>query len=381
MQRFARDLHVYTRVAGWLFFDGLSRADSMTFQASGAEECKFYEDQSTCPFMLNDSLYACPCEWNDPYGYACYEYNQTSPRYLQHRWYEVPSSDADEFGDRYSTSFPNIDYSPETTNWWNDTTKMPGSDRGASAGGYRTSYDRIRVVSALSVADFPLYNYFPGKGAAKVLGTYVGFEADGTLTGFSGCNSNAGVPFFQSTDDNGAYLVNNTLCPKGRFGYDCRCRGWYRGGVEEKGHAHFTAPYAFSTSDIVAMSAAQLLIDPETGHHAGMTLMDFIPEAFIRTINASNTAIGQGGSGFPVLITPRPDVSSALDSSRLCHVDICLLTCSALKTMQVLGYDTRKSDDTFTWHGDIGCKPTVSLCVLHSGRTRTRGAREQCCDG
>jgi hypothetical protein len=287
----------------------------MTFQVTGSEECKVYENVSDCPLLTDDDFLPCDCEWKDANGGKCKDYYQTLPRYLQRRWYEGSSSDADEFGDRFSTSFPSIDYSPDTTNWWNHTTLLPGSDKGASAGGHRTTYDRVRVVSALSVADFPIYNFYPGKGAAKVLGTFIGFEADGMLTGYAGCENQAKNAFFQSDSSNGAYIVNATLCPKGRFGYDSRCRDWYRGGLEEVGHVHFTAPYAFAASDVVAMSAAQSLIDPETGHHTAMTLMDFFPSAFIDAVHANNTSIGLGGSGFPVVITPRPNVSSAPGSA------------------------------------------------------------------
>ena len=58
---------------------------------------------------------------------------------------------------------------------------MPGSDKRASASGYGSTYDRVRVLSALSTVHFPLYNYFPGVDEKVHLGAYVGLDADGMV--------------------------------------------------------------------------------------------------------------------------------------------------------------------------------------------------------
>lgn len=154
----------------------------VTFLFSGSGQCKFYTpgEETICPFIENDTLTPCSCEWDDPWGYGCTEFGDTiHPRYLQHRWFEGPASGAGAEGDREGTLYPTIDFAPPTTEWWpQNTSKLPGAYKGNNASGYETTYDRVRVVSAVSVADFPLYNYQPGIGEQRMLGTYVGFEAD-----------------------------------------------------------------------------------------------------------------------------------------------------------------------------------------------------------
>jgi hypothetical protein len=236
-------------VAGWLFLGSLRRADSFTFQATGSDQCKFYTDErnETCPFFQDNTLTPCLCDWDDPWpGHECTSLSETlqatmgnpfntsfnttfyrkHPRYWQHRWYEGKSSDADEVGNRLSSTYDNVDYWANTTNWWNDTSTMPGAYKESSASGYTTTYDRVRVLSALSVADFPLYNYYAWAGEKRMLGTYAGLEADGMFIGFSGCESYGGLAHFRSGRNNNADEINATLCPKGSYGFDARCRGW-----------------------------------------------------------------------------------------------------------------------------------------------------------
>lgn len=50
IDRFMRDLHLYTRTAGWLLFGALQRSEAFTYMRSGAEGCKEYEEKSQCPF-------------------------------------------------------------------------------------------------------------------------------------------------------------------------------------------------------------------------------------------------------------------------------------------------------------------------------------------
>ena len=72
-----------------------------------------------------------------------------------------------------------------------------------------------------------------------------------------------------------------------------------------------TSPYAFASSDTVGMSAGAAVINSQTQEHVGEMLFDFIPETFMTAIQ-QKTAIGQGRTGFVILITPEPDVSWVL---------------------------------------------------------------------
>ena len=61
----------------------------------------------------------------------------------------------------------------------------------------------------------------------KHIALYVGFEADGMLAGYTGCDNNlAGLSHWQSTEENGGEKNGGIeICPIGKFGYDARCRG------------------------------------------------------------------------------------------------------------------------------------------------------------
>ena len=132
----------------------------------------------------------------------------------------------------------------------------------------------------------------------------------GMFTGFSGCEHYGNLAHFQSSEGNGAANVRGDLCPLGRYGFDARCRAWYADSKAKLGgHFHITSPYGFASSDVVGMSAAASLIDPSTQQHIGETLIDFSPGSFINALDETNTAIGQGETGFPIVITSSPDVS------------------------------------------------------------------------
>ena len=92
-----------------------------------------------------------------------------------------------ETGNRLqSKSFPEWDYSAETTSWWTDPDLIPGASKGVNASGYTTAYDRLRVISALSTAAFPIYNYVSNtytNDRHTAFSTYVAFEGDGAFTG------------------------------------------------------------------------------------------------------------------------------------------------------------------------------------------------------
>jgi len=59
MFRFVRDIHVYSRLAGWLLFGAVDRANSFTKFVSGGDDCKNYEKGSgTCPFFADPEVSA-----------------------------------------------------------------------------------------------------------------------------------------------------------------------------------------------------------------------------------------------------------------------------------------------------------------------------------
>lgn len=172
-------------------------------------------------------------------------------------------------------------------------------------------HDRLRVTAALSIVSIPLYNYDQTKNAERPLGTYMGFDADGMITGYTGCKHGASPKraHFQSSEKNGAFKVNPTLCPRLKHGYDSRCRDWYATGrrlSEEEGiPLYVTPPYLFSGNERVGQSCSSPLVDPITGKHVGQTLLDFLPESVINSLRPENTVLGP--DGFPILITVRDD--------------------------------------------------------------------------
>jgi len=177
-----RDLHLITRVAGWLFFGGIERSSSFTeMEASRSEECKLYPE-GKCPYFLNPANTACPCLWNDVAKSCDANFSSTEARDLEQGYWVVQSLDADpETGQRNSSpSFPIAGSSPETTQWWGNVSVLPGAEKGKNASGFNTTYDRLRVVSALSSVFFPVYNY-PGSLNRRnhVLGLFAAFEDDG----------------------------------------------------------------------------------------------------------------------------------------------------------------------------------------------------------
>ena len=57
------------------------------------------------------------------------------------------------------------------------------------------------------------------------------------------------------------------------------------------------------------MSAGAGVIDVQTGANVGVSVVDFSPQSLVDAVG-SKTAIGQGPGGFPVIITPLPNVST-----------------------------------------------------------------------
>ncbi len=188
-----RDLHVATRMAGWLLFGAVNRSKSFTeMEIKMVEECKVYAEDEVCPFERNDNRSPCNCKWNDPWDRTCRDIPGDS-RDIQRVWYMNQKRDYDlDTGRRNeSRSFPDHDYNPATTSWFTDVEDMPGSYKGENASGHTTTYDRMRVISALSIAVFPIYNHDNKERIRRsnaAMSTYVAFEADGVYLGYAGCN-------------------------------------------------------------------------------------------------------------------------------------------------------------------------------------------------
>jgi len=289
LQEVIRDLHIKTRMAGWLFFNAVPRAGALIDMDEAVEDCKTYANVTSCPFFVSERT-KCPCEWQDIRQqikrHQCTSYDGINTRPWQRRYWHVQRTDADpETGNRsYAKSFPQFDSRPNNTLWWNTTDELPGSYKGRNASGYRTAYDRIRVASAMAVVDIPIYNYAtPLPRKSHVLGTSMGFEADGGLTGYDGCaHDHPYMSWWHSSDENQAFQIAPELCPKGKYGYDCRCRGWYAKGKAEyrstRRPVFITSPYRLP-SNAVAGSATSPIANPNTGEYVGQVLLDFAPFA------------------------------------------------------------------------------------------------------
>jgi hypothetical protein len=321
-----RDLHVISRITGWLLFGAVNRSSSFTdLEMHKVEDCKFYPDLDECPFQTDNSRSPCACEWNDPwFDRQCSNTPPPSnPRDIQEMWLVNQNRDYNiTTGDRNkSLSYPTYDYSPETTSWWTDPDEMPGSNKRSDAEGYLTVYDRLRVGSAAATAIFPVYNAGEDARGAGGLSTtamsgYISFEADGALLGYAGCNyDTAAYSNFSSTDANKAYIINPDLCPKGKFGYDPRCREWYadskREALNNNDLVHISPPYIFATTDYVMNTAVSALIDPTSGEYVGNVLIDF------SSSEIDNIVEGNKNDFFAVILPNATDGQNVVASSEL----------------------------------------------------------------
>lgn len=290
-----RDLHVMTRFAGWLFFDGVSRSDAFPrMEEDAAQQCRGYEPGGAeqCPFFSDFEKAPCACEWKDLNQVACTDVNFTDPRSLQELFFICQARDYDNVtgtrDDASSFGLAGVDDSPNATIWWNDVEKVPGAQKGSKASGFGTTYDRIRVSSAMAVVDVPIYNYGNSmKEPKNVLATYVAFQGDGMLTGYHGCyHKQAFVSTFQSNEINQAYEIAPELCPKGKFGFDPRCRLWYSTGrslYDDRGQpVYITAPYLFAVQNESAATATSPIVNPTTREYVGQTVFDYTPSKLRR---------------------------------------------------------------------------------------------------
>ena len=287
------DLYTIHRIAGWLLFGAVDQSDSVTdVEMELTEECKSYDDLSQCPFFLNETRSPCPCGWNDPWKVrACTEEDElfltTNPRYIQKLWYlnQKPRTKV----------FPEVNFSPNSTLWYTDPNEMEGSDFGFNATGPSTTYSRFRVTASMSSIIFPVYNYgiesrADGYSESSMSG-YISFDADGSYSGFSGCNYDAaGYAKFYANDANMAYTITDN-CQKGEYGYDPRCRGWYDNSKQhylKTGNlAYITPPYRHATVERIGVTAVSALRDPTSGEFLGNTLVDFETAAISKVVDKS----------------------------------------------------------------------------------------------
>lgn len=216
-ERAARDTYLLTRLASWIFFGAIEMPSTFgTIEMlEFAEDCKVEPLPGQCALTKNRP---CDCSWNDFTARgvegACTSYPSGKSRPLQLLHFEGQSTSVTwPNGDRNFTLYPAVARYPNSTAWWDNTTVLPGQLTNTR---YDTTYDRVRTLSALSTVFIPLYNY--DKSNDKPIAMYFGFENDGMIGGYSGCDySFADLPHFQSTVDNGAATLQPNLCPLGEY--------------------------------------------------------------------------------------------------------------------------------------------------------------------
>lgn len=214
----ARDLFVANRITGWLLSGALKRTDSFASFNMEAETCKYSEGFGSCAFYADKNKAVCDCAWDDPWGEECYKYD-TDTRNLQLQNFELQNDDSWPNGDRNFTSFPEVATTPITTSFFMDARDMPGSEKGNSSEGHDTAYDRIRVLSAISMITLPLYNYAIGTRLNRNLGSNIALEADGLYGGYAGCfHYQVDAAHFQFTKNNSAIGSDPAICPVGKYG-------------------------------------------------------------------------------------------------------------------------------------------------------------------
>jgi hypothetical protein len=291
-----RDLYILARLAGWLTFGGVARSGSFTAMEQAAEGCKNGLNESACVLTGKQYVPLCPClarSWSEE-NEQCISASLRNfdDRQRQRRFYAGQVRDADRiYGRRDAAiSFPEFDFSPETTLWWNDTSVLPGSGNGQDASGFLTTYDRVRVLSGLAAVEIPVYNYAMGLGRPSLdVTTFVAFDSDGLMTGFSGCEHfEAAVPFFESTKANGAAAISSDLCPEGKFGYDPRCQKWYHGAKTRNEATYVSPPFRLDWSThprdaLVLLS--QPIMDAASGVYVGQVAMHVKLQVLLSSIS------------------------------------------------------------------------------------------------
>ena len=208
-------------------------------------------------------------------------------------------------GTRWGTAYPDTSTSPETTKWWK-TEDIPIRSNSSSSSLYASSFDRARISASTSPVLAAIENYRVSRPHA--VEAFMAFNDDGMFLGSPSCIAHR-HPYragFESTETNAA--INSELCPKGRFGYDPRCREWYDAAKKkflDSGAALFvTAPYLYSDGSTIGQSAISHLIDPQSGHFLGETLLDFSTDPILEALTDTSTPLQDG---FPLLITTESD--------------------------------------------------------------------------
>jgi hypothetical protein len=311
----ARDLHVITRYATWLFFGALNTTGSVVdMVGAGAEECKNTPVGETCRWLKDQP---CDCDWGWHFdeGKTCTQYEERESRPLQQLFMASQSDDAWPDGTRNYTRSP-FATSPEATNWWGNVSELPGSSKGSVAdSNYGTSFQRARTASAMAGVLISFYNVLLGElppGLPGVPNLALMFEADGMAIGFSGCTPfSAGVsPFWSSSEANGAAELQPDLCPIGKHGYDPRCRKWYDDGknkaINGESILHITSPYVFAgLNGTVAQTGTSAIMNQRTKEYIGQIMLDFVPLTLISLLEV-DTKLPK--DGFSILATPDSNV-------------------------------------------------------------------------
>ena len=162
-QRAARDIHVLTRFFSWALFGGIQLKNSFGSVAmlEGAEECKVAPSVDECEWIRGRP---CDCAWNDFTARgeenACTNYRPAESRAQQLLHFAGQRTSTWPDGTRNFTTFPDVASSPNTTAWWDNVTVLPRqASEEFNNTKYGTTYDRVRIVSALSTVFIPLYNY------------------------------------------------------------------------------------------------------------------------------------------------------------------------------------------------------------------------------
>jgi hypothetical protein len=305
----ARDIYLMTKITSLLVFGGIQRSNASISLESTSEDCKEFP-KGECPYSS-----FCSCDWE--YGWNVTDRNcnvdssATDSRYLQQQWFEVQKTDSDPItGNRQSSpSFPTSLNSAESTIWWKNMSELPGAEIGsAAASGYDTLFDRAVVSSASAVFSFPVFNYPSGVLLPQNnIGGHLAFADDGLLVGWSGCYDwHSSVSQFVSTFDNGASLIDEDLCPNGKYGYDPRCQNWYAQGRdsfhEDNIPAHITPRYRDGLSGQIAQTITSPIANPKTAEYVGQVALDFDLnyESIVKMLD--------GESSVTFMITPHEDI-------------------------------------------------------------------------
>ena len=232
-----RDLHVHNRIVSWLASGGIVMTTStMPPLIMDDENCKAYISDDGIPGFCPDlasRMATCDCAWDDPWGTTCSEQGPSS-RLNQVLSLDTLREDADSSGNRNNTSYPALATTPNTTQWWPNIESLPGynttmrynqTDTSTTnqMDGTRdlldTSFDRARIVAAMSAIQIPLYNYVQQSDSdlSRLWSTNTAFEKDGSFSVYAGCYvldaysalARGGMP---------GYDRNKELCPDGKFG-------------------------------------------------------------------------------------------------------------------------------------------------------------------